>query len=196
MTKATSQIHCSARTLKEIGLPPKSVGYGDPETDQFFSWYCNLIFINRKKHLIFVNMATRYPVLSEEVTRRDMRSIDSVLAFSLVLQLQDEGVSHEVIHNLTSDLANATLARCNNRSIVGTAVEYERMMWAYLEYSPHRRSPETPTQMGLKLARVPIVKMRPEPFPYRVFREQLLARYGDTGHFDFDPISLKPNCFN
>jgi hypothetical protein len=140
-------------------------------------------------------MATRYPVLSEEVTRRDMRSIDSVLAFSLVLQLQDEGVSHEVIHNLTSDLANATLARCNNRSIVGTAVEYERMMWAYLEYSPHRRSPETPTQMGLKLARVPIVKMRPEPFPYRVFREQLLARYGDTGHFDFDPISLKPNCF-
>ena len=196
MNKATPQIHCSARTLKELGLPPKSVDYGDPDADQFFCWYCNLIFINRKKHLIFVNMATRYPVLSEEVTRRDMRSIDAVLAFSLVLQLQDEGVAHEVIHNLTSDLAKATLAKCNNRSIIGTAVEYERMMWAYLEYSPHRRSPETPTQMGLKLARVPIVKMRPEPFPYRVFREQLLARYGNTGHFDFDPISLKPTCLN
>ena len=112
-----------------------------------------------------------------------MRSLDSVLAVSLALQLQDEGVSLEVIRNVTSDLANATLARCNNRSIVGTAVEYERMMWAYLEYSPHRRSPETPTQMGLKLARVPIVKMRPEPFPYRGFREQLLARYG--GHRAF-----------
>jgi hypothetical protein len=196
MTKAISQIHCSARTLKELGVPPKSVDYGNPDADQFFCWYCNLIFINRKKHLIFVNMATRYPVLSEEVTRRDMHSLDSVLAFSLVQQLQDEGVAHEVIHHLTSDLAKATLAKCNNRSIIGTAVECERMMWAYLEYSPHRRSPETPTQMGLKLARVPILKMRPEPFPYRIFKEQLLARYGDTGHFDFDLDSLSRTPFH
>jgi hypothetical protein len=37
MTNATPQIHCSARTLKEIGVPPKSIGYGDSETDQFFA---------------------------------------------------------------------------------------------------------------------------------------------------------------
>jgi hypothetical protein len=196
MTNATSQIHCSARTLKEIGLPPKSVGYGDPETDQFFCWYCNLLYINRKKHLMFVNAATRYPLLSAEVTRTDIRSLNSVLAFSLVLQLRDEGVSHDVIHHLTSDLANPILAKSNNRSIIGTAVEYERMMWAYLAPSAHARTPETPTQMGLKLARVPIPKMRPDPFPYRVFRDQLLARYGDTGHFDFNPVSLKRNCSN
>lgn len=196
MTNATPQIHCSTRTLKEIGLPPKSIGYGDPETDQFFCWYCNLLYINRKKHLMFVNAATRYPLLSEEVTRDDIRSLDAVLVFSLVLQLQNEGVSHDVIHNVTSDLANPTLAKSNNRSIIGTAVEYERMMWAYLEPSPHSRTPETPTQMGLKLARVPIVKMRPEPFPYKVFQNQLLARYGDTGHFDFNPISLKSNLFH
>lgn len=88
---------------------------------------------------MFVNMATRYPALSEEVTRRDMRSIDSVLAFSLVLQLQDQGGAHEVTHNPTSDLSKAPLAKCNIRSIIGTGVEYERMMCAYLEYSPHRR---------------------------------------------------------
>ena len=145
---------------------------------------------------MFVNAATRYPLLSEAVTRDDIRLLDAVLAFSLVLQLQNEGVSPDVIHKVTSDLANPTLAKSNNRSIIGTSVEYERMMWAYLEPSPHSRTPETPTQMGLKLARVPIVKMRPEPFPYKFFREQLLARYGDTGHFDFNPISLKSNLFH
>jgi len=145
---------------------------------------------------MFVNTATRYPLLSDEVTRTDIRSLDAVLAFRLVLQLQDEGVSQHVIHHVTSDLANPTLAKSNNRSIIGTAVEYERMMWAYLAPSAHSQTPETPTQMGLKLARVPIPKMRPEPFPYRVFRDQLLARYGDTGHFDFNPVSLQRNCFN
>ena len=64
MTNATPQIHCSTRTLKEIGVPPKSIGYGDSETDQFFCGYCNLLYINRKKHLMFVNAATRYPLLS------------------------------------------------------------------------------------------------------------------------------------
>ena len=83
MTNATPQIHYSARTLKEIGLPPKSIGYGDPETDQFFCWYCNLLYINRKKHLMFVNAATRYPLLSEEVTRDDIRSLDAVLALTV-----------------------------------------------------------------------------------------------------------------
>jgi hypothetical protein len=196
MTNAIPQILCSTRTLKEIGVPPKSIGYGDAETDQFFCWYCNVLFINRKKHLMFVNAATRYPLLSEQVTRDDIRSLGAVLAFTLVLQLKEEGVSHDVIHKVTSDLANPTLGKSNNRSLIGTAVEHERMMWAYLEPSPHRRTPETPTQMGLKLARVPMLKMRPEPFPYRVFRDHLLARYGDTGHFDFNPISLKTDLFH
>lgn len=194
--KLAAQIECSAKTMKELGISKQSIDYGNSDLDPFFCWYCHLFFMNRTKHLLFVNALSRYPVVTNEVTRKEIRNLDALLAFALTLQLQQEGVSHEVNHRITEDLASPKISKSNNRTIIGTAVEYERLLWAYLEYSPHHRRPETPTQMGLKLARTPMVKMRPEPFPYRVFSDQLLARYGDTGHFDFNPIALKANRIN
>ena len=43
---------------------------------------------------MFVNAATRYPLLSEEVTRDDIRSLDAVLAFSCRLRYVAYGIAY------------------------------------------------------------------------------------------------------
>jgi hypothetical protein len=183
--KSKTQIECSAKTIKELGLPKQSLDYGDPEIDPFLSWYCHLILINRKKHLLFINTASRYPVFTDAVSRAEIKDLANVLAAAIKLQLKEEGVSDELTCGLIRDLANPKITKSNNRSIIGTAVDYERLLWGYFDPSLEPYNPPGSTVMGLILARTPILKMIPDCYPHRVFREQFRVRYGETGHFEW-----------
>jgi len=183
-----SRIECSAKTLRELGLSKQPVGYGKLEVDPFFSWYAHLLYLNRRKCLLFVNTLTRYPVLAIYLSRDEIRNANAILGENLKIQLYAEGVSGDVIAKFLEHLYQPEISKSNNRSIIGTAVEYERVMDAHLSYSPENRRAKNQTEMSLQLARTPILAMKPEPFPYKVFSDQLLKRYGETGHFKFDMI--------
>lgn len=188
-----SRIECSAKTLKELHLDRDSVEYGDANENPFFSWYCHLFYFNRKKNLLFVNVLTRYPVLAIELSRNEIQSLNVILERHLRVQLLREGVSENVTTRFLEHLASPTIAKSKNRSIIGTAVEYERLLRAYIEYSPESDPQYTQTDMSLELARTPIVAMKPEPFPYHVFSNELLKCYGESGNFKHDVHSRRQN---
>lgn len=190
-TMINARMECSAKTLKELGLEKEPVGYGSLEVDPFFCWYAHLFYLNRKKNLLFVNSLTRYPVLAVEISRKEIHYLNAVLGESLKPQLHDEGVSDYVISRFLEHLYKPEISKSKNRSIIGTAVDYERLIRAHLEYSPAYHQGGTPTQMSLRLARTPILAMRPHPFPDQVFSAELLRRYGETGHFRFDRLATK-----
>lgn len=181
-----SRIECSAKTLKELGLSKEPVGYGKLEVDPLFSWYAHLLYLNRKKCLLFVNTLTRYPVLAIYLSRDEIRNINTILGENLRLQLYAEGVSDDVVAKFLEHLYRPEISKSKNRSIIGTAVEFERMIDTHLRYSPKNRCAKTQTDMSRRLARTPILAMKPGPFPYKVFSDQLLLRYGETGQFKFD----------
>jgi hypothetical protein len=192
-TIINARIECSAKTIKELGLNKEPLGYGNLEVDPLFCWYAHLFYLNRKKCLLFVNTLTRYPVLSVELSRKEIQNFNAVLGESLKAQLFDEGVSDEVIAKFLQHLYRPEISKSKNRSIIGTAVDYERLIRAYFEYPTDPRGPITQTQMSLRLARTPILSMRPDPFPYKVFSAQLQSRYGETGHFRFDSVAMRPS---
>ena len=84
-----ARIECSAKTLKELGLQKEPVGYGNFEVDPFFCWYAHLIFLNRKKCLLFINALTRYPVLAVDLSRKEIRYLNAMLGESLKPQLME-----------------------------------------------------------------------------------------------------------
>jgi hypothetical protein len=188
-----ARIECSVKTLKELGLHKDPVGYGRIEVDPFFCWYAHLLYLNRKKCLLFVNVLTRYPVLAVNLSREDIQDFNAVLGESLKPQLRDEGVSEGAINRFLEHLFRPEISKSSNRSIIGTAVEYERMIRDYTVYSDAHHFPITEAQISMRLARIPILSMKPEPFSYKVFSSELKRRYGDSGRFDFDPFSKKTN---
>lgn len=191
-TIINARIECSARTLKELGLQKEPIGYGNLDADPFFCWYSHLFHLNRKKCLLFVNVLTRYPVLIVGVSRVEIRYSNALLCEGLKPQLNDEGVSDEIIFRFIQHLHRPEMSKSKNRSIIGTAVDYERLIRAHLEYSPDHTMPQTEAQMSLRLARTPILAMQPDNYPYKVFSDELLKRYGETGHFRFDTVAMKP----
>jgi hypothetical protein len=195
-TTINARIECSVKTLKELGLQKEPIGYGNLDADPFFCWYSHLFYLNREKCLLFVNVLTRYPVLVVGVSRIEIRYSNALLCESLMLQLHDEGVSNEIICKFIQHLYRPEISKSKNRSIIGTSVDYERLIRAHLEYSPDHTMPQTQTQMSLRLARTPVLSMEPDAFPYKVFSGELLKRYGETGHFRFDPVAMKPRPTN
>lgn len=62
---------------------------------------------------------------------------------------------------------------------------------AYLFYAQEEETPITASALSLRLARVPISSLRPSSFPYLLFRDELLSRFGERGHFSSDSIEMK-----
>jgi hypothetical protein len=179
-----ARIECSAKTLKELGLSKEVVTHGTLDVDPFFSWYCHFFFLNRKKCLLFVNTLTRYPVLAINLSRKEIKQLNSVLGETLRIQLLEEGVPDNVIDQLLLHLYKPEISKSKNRSVIGTAVTLEKDLRAHLQFAPYDVRAKTQIEMSLLLARTPICSMKPDPFPERCFSNELLKRYGETGHFE------------
>jgi len=178
-----SRIECSAKTLKELGLGKEAIGYGETEVDPFFTWYCHLFFIDRKKCLLFVNALSRYPIFRFYVNRQDIRRLNELLQETLEAAMREEGVPDTVISQVIQPLSNPNISKSKNRRIIGTAVEYQRLIFAGFEAPYGQLGEMSDLRESLYMARTPIVAMKPDCFPYSVFREELQKRYGETGRF-------------
>lgn len=191
LTTSGAIFHCSSKVLKELGVRNEQIENGDGVVDPFFCWYVHLFSLHRKKCLLFVNVLTRYPVFVPNVKRAEIRTLDALLATHLEVQLVDEGVSRACISSVIMPLCSSKIAKSNNRSVIGCAVEFERQIMAYLFYAQKEETPITASALSLRLARVPISSLRPSFFPYLLFRDELMSRFGETGHFTSDPIAMK-----
>jgi hypothetical protein len=187
-----ARLECSIKVLGELGLKKEPLGYGDPAVDPFFAWYVHLFHYERKKSLVFVNCRTRYPIIAPFVTRDEIRALNIILAQHLRAALIAEGVTDAVISKFLVHLSSPEISKSNNRSVIRSSAEYERLIFAILENPYHPGGIYTQTEMSLRLARTPILTLKPNHFPYSAFSSEILRRYGETGHFRFDPIAMKP----
>lgn len=184
----SARIECSAKTLKELGLHKEPVSYGTPGVEPFFSWYAHLFHLDRKKCLLFVNCLTRYPVVALYLSRKEIRYLNAILGESLKPQLAREGVPDGTTMKFLEHLYRPEITKSNNRSIIGTAVDYQRQLFSQLD-NPHWTDKlQTQTDISLLLARTPILVMKEDSFPYSVFKKQLAERYGETGNFPRAPF--------
>lgn len=180
-----SHIECSAKVLKELGIPNQKVGYGSFEVDPFFCWYAHLFYLQGKKSLLFLNSLTRYAVVALDQPRSEIRLINAVLGDNLQCILNREKVPADVIKKYVEHLYQPEITKSKNRSVIGTAVDFEFQLKCILENSCPSEL-KTQADLSIELSRTPINKL-PEHFPHDFMRKELLKRYGQTGEFAHDP---------
>lgn len=181
----TSRLECSHKTLKEMGLEKQSLEYGSPDVDRLRCWYCHLFLLENQRCLLFINCLTRYPLVRFFVAPQEFRFLSKLLQDSLVDVLREEGVNDDVLFQLYKLFDNPEIAKSKNRSIIGTAVDFEFLINSYL-YNPRGNPlPAHDRLLSLKLARTPISALKPFIFPHRALQEELERRFGESGHFKF-----------
>ncbi len=121
-------IKCTAKLRKEMGLKTASLPEPTPQSGLLGAWHANLIYVNRKKCVLFVNDKTLYNFAVINLSRAKIRELDSVFLQNLVLNLFQEGFSEEQVKQLTQEYDHIQFAKTDNKSVLGSMND---LAWHY-----------------------------------------------------------------
>jgi hypothetical protein len=108
-------IKCTAKLAKRAGFKIEA-----PIEDTREDWHANLFNLNRRTYVIFCHDVTRLSVLAGPVLKAGLQDLPSLLRGNLKRVLKNERFSDTAIDHAVSRLEGLSLAKTNNRSVLGT----------------------------------------------------------------------------
>jgi hypothetical protein len=125
-------IRCTAKLLKEMGLSKSALINTAKECSPLGEWHANLIFIDRKKCVLFANDATLFNFIAADVLRSVIRNLGDLFLLHLSCMLHEEGVKTEVVERALATCGEISFSTSNNRSVLGSmnemAFQYEYLI--------------------------------------------------------------------
>lgn len=116
-------IHCTQKLLKELGNPPLAEASLPNANEGLGNWYANIIRIDRKKCLLFVNEGTLYSFLIPCVLKAKLKNIRNEFLNNLVINLQYEGFSLEVINRVCQEYQEIMFAKTASKHVLGAMTQ-------------------------------------------------------------------------
>ena len=113
-------IKCTAKLRKEMGLKNSSLSEVTPQTGLLGAWHANLIYVNRKKCVLFVNDKTLYNFAVTNLSRAEIKELDAIFIQHLLLNLLQEGFSDDVVKQLTQEYDSIQFAKTDSKSVLGS----------------------------------------------------------------------------
>ena len=114
-------IRCTTKLLKEMGLKPKDLQVNETEFSFLGPWHANLIYIDRRKTLLFVNDRTLFNFIIPDVTRSQIRELPEQFRLMLSCVLAEEAVPEEVRQRILAEYKELSLTKSSSRSVLGSS---------------------------------------------------------------------------
>ena len=83
-------------------------------------WHANLIHVDRRKCVLFVNDKTLFNFIAADVSRAQIRDLGGLFNGLLQCVLADEGFDALVLERIMSEYVGLGYAKTNNRSVLGS----------------------------------------------------------------------------
>ncbi len=113
-------IRCTKKLQREMGLKSADLSTAEPDSLPLSSWHANLIFIGRRKCVLFVNDRTLFNFIAPDVRRAEIRDLASVFLSYLVCVLHAEQLPKPVVEQILAESAQVSFGSTTNRSVVGS----------------------------------------------------------------------------
>ena len=114
-------IRCTAKLLKEMGLKPKDLQDSESSRSFLGQWHANLIYIDRRKTVLFVNDRTLFNFIVPDMTRSQIRELPEHFRLMLSCVLADQAVPEEVRKRILKEYAEIGFAKSSDRSVMGSS---------------------------------------------------------------------------
>ncbi|MFP4379160.1 MAG: DUF6933 domain-containing protein [Candidatus Sumerlaeia bacterium] len=114
-------IRCTAKLRKEMGLKPKDLTSEVPEESRLGQWHANLIYIDRRKTLLFVNDRTLFNFIAPAVSRAQISELDKIFRLMLSCTLADEKVPDSTRELILEEYTEIAYAKSSSRIVLGAA---------------------------------------------------------------------------
>lgn len=106
-------LRCTTKAIDLIGVRAASLDLTSPSDDD---WYLNLLWIDRRKCLLFTHAGTLFPVFASDVRKADLRPLGPYVVGLISEQLRSEGLPPETLGRL--DPGDVHVERTASRSIL------------------------------------------------------------------------------
>ena len=119
-------IRCTSKLLKELSVHKSNI-YDFIQPDNLLgSWYANVIIINRRKCLLFVNDKTLFTFLIPEIKKSDLKNIKELFIENLKSNLIFLGINELVIEQICEEYKEYEIGKTLSRSVLGSMTDYGR----------------------------------------------------------------------
>lgn len=113
-------IRSTQKLQKEMGLKNDALIQQEPTPSVLGSWHGNLIYIARRKCVLFVNDKTLLNFLIPDVQREQIRQLDTLFRDFLQCVLAEEGFDKTTTAKILQEYAEIGFAKTNSKSVLGS----------------------------------------------------------------------------
>jgi hypothetical protein len=117
-------LKCTKKLLEEMDVQADSSTSEDEGI--LGDWYANLLFIERKKCLLFVNVKTRFCFLMSDLKRVHIKNLSVVFRDGLFGALLSEGYGAPMIEHIISEYDQLSYGKATDRAVLGSMTEYAK----------------------------------------------------------------------
>lgn len=157
-------IRCTAKLQKEMGLKKSDLNDGESEPSPLGQWHANLIYIDRRKCILFVNDQTLFNFILTDVPRSEIRKLAHNFKFTLSCVLHAEGLSTDRVEKALNEYSEIEYGKSNDRSVLGNLNDLAYNYEVHILEAGGVHSPEVPSIIK-KQNRMPMNKKAGYIFP-------------------------------
>lgn len=103
-----------------MGLKKNDIFERDVDDSYLGSWHANLIYIDGKKCVLFVNDKTLFNFIIPDISRAQIRDLSSIFKVNLECVLAAEGIPENAKAIIMSEYVSIQYANTNSKSILGS----------------------------------------------------------------------------
>lgn len=119
-----SIIRCTKKLQHEMGLKPVDLSTAEPDSSALSSWHANLIYIARRKCILFVNDRTLFNFIAPDLRRVEIRDLAHIFRSYLTCVLNAERLPKEVVEQILSESPHISFGSTANRSVLGSMNDF------------------------------------------------------------------------
>ena len=113
-------IRCTKKLQREMGIKPPELAADEPGGSPLGSWHANLVFIERRKCVLFVNDRTLFNFIAPDVRRAEIRDLAQLFLSGLACALHSERLPKPVVDQILAESAQVTVGGQTSRSVLGS----------------------------------------------------------------------------
>ena len=108
-------IRCTQKLQKEMGLKKSDLSESEPTFSFFGSWHANLLHIDRKKCVLFVNDKTLFNFIVPDINRALIKELSRLFINHFSCVVAAEGLSEKVQKAIKSEYQDLAYAGTNSK---------------------------------------------------------------------------------
>jgi hypothetical protein len=151
-------IRCTAKLQKEMGLRKSDLIASVEESTRLGGWHANLLYIDRKKCVLFANDRTLFNFIVADLKREHIRQLDRVFQEHLICVLNSEDLDKKIAKSICEEHQEIRYGATNNRSVIGSMNDLASHYKYFISEAGGVHSPEVP-EIIRKLNRMPFCSL-------------------------------------